>query len=208
MKIAIYTRTSTRDGRQTSANQLRELRDYARRQKWTIGEVYNDQASGSTGPAERPALKQLFADAARGKFEIVLIWALDRFSRQSIPDTFAMIRRLRENGVELWSFTEEHFRTAGPAGDLLISVAAWIAEQERRRIQERIRTGLERAKGEGKTCHRPTLALDTAELRRLTDDGMSLREVAAKFGVSASTIHARLKSTTFNHPTERTIHET
>lgn len=65
--------------------------------------------------------------------------------------TFEHIKKLRGYGVEFESFTEAHFRTTGSAGELMIAIAAWIAEQERKRISERTLAGLVKARRDGKT---------------------------------------------------------
>jgi DNA invertase Pin-like site-specific DNA recombinase len=66
------------------------------------------------------------------KFKIVVVWALDRFTREGIEATFNYIRQLKDGGVDFVSYTEAHFRTTGPAGSLMLTVAAWMAEQERK----------------------------------------------------------------------------
>jgi DNA invertase Pin-like site-specific DNA recombinase len=102
-----------------------------------------DYASGKD--AEREKFQELFSLAARRQIDVVVVWALDRFSREGVAETFAHIQKLASYGVGLVSVTEPHFRTPGPAGELLIAVAAWIAKQERIRISERVRAGLETA---------------------------------------------------------------
>src|SRR5439155_848682 len=101
-------------------------------QGWTFVE-YVDQASGKTG--DRESFKRLFADASRRQFDVVLVWALDRFTREGVLETFEYIRDLGKYGVQFESYSEPHFRTTGPAGELMLAVAAWIAKQERLRIK-------------------------------------------------------------------------
>ena len=102
-----------------------ELRRFSETLDWEIAGEYIDYESGSRAdPAE---FKRLFADAAQRRFDLVLVWALDRLSREGVAKTFQHIKRLTANGIEFVSFTEEHFRTTGPAGELMIAVAEWIA---------------------------------------------------------------------------------
>ena len=75
MKTAIYARVSTTD--QTNAIQICELKEYVERRGWQLVEVYQDQMSGAK--ASRPGLDQLMADARRRKFDVVVVWKLDRF---------------------------------------------------------------------------------------------------------------------------------
>jgi DNA invertase Pin-like site-specific DNA recombinase len=79
-RVALYSRVSTRDHGQDVKVQLRELREYAIRREWEIVEEYTD-AGYSGAKDSRPALNRLMADAGRRKFDVVLVWKLDRFGR-------------------------------------------------------------------------------------------------------------------------------
>ena len=116
---AIYARVSTTDKGQDPENQLFQLREYAARSGWRISKEYIDHASGKSG--ERDAFKQLFEDAARRLFDVVVVWALDRFTRQGIHETFDYVRQLSAQGIQFESYTEAHFRTTGPAGELMLA---------------------------------------------------------------------------------------
>src|SRR5215470_10587425 len=153
IRTAIYARVSTSDGRQEAENQLAQLRQFAESPTWETAAEYIDHDSG--GRADRAEFRRMFADAAQRKFDLVLVWALDRFTREGVAETFEYIKRLTLHGVQFVSFTEEHFRTTGPAGKLMIAVAAWIAKQERVRISERVKAGLNRAKVRGTRSGNP-----------------------------------------------------
>ena len=187
MKAAIYARVSTKDKGQDTDNQLFQLREYCARQGWQIAEEYIDHESGKTG--DRAAFKRLFADAAQRKFDIVLVWALDRFTREGVLETFTYVEKLREFKVSFESYSEAHFRTTGPAGELMLAVAAWIAKQERLRISERTKAGLDRARREGKHCGRPRRVFRRDEVIRLRDvERLSWRAIAELLGVPVSTV--------------------
>src|SRR3974377_1210419 len=141
MTAAIYARVSTKDKGQDTENQLIQLRDYCQRKGWEYLE-YIDRASGKTG--DRDAFKRLFTDASRRMFDVVVVWALDRFTREGVLETFEYIRNLTRYGVQFESFTEAHFRTTGMAGELMLAITAWIAKQERLRITERVNAGIAR----------------------------------------------------------------
>lgn len=185
MKAAIYARVSTKDKGQDTENQLLQLREYCQKQGWTSTE-YVDQASGKSG--DRDAFRRLFADASRRLFDVVLVWALDRFTREGVLETFEYIRDLQKYGVQFESYTEAHFRTTGPAGELMLAIAAWIAKQERLRISERTKAGLERARREGRTAGRPTLVWDRERARSLRNAGLSIRAIAGQLGVPKSVV--------------------
>ena len=191
---AIYARVSTTDKGQDTENQLFQLREYCARSGWRISKEYVDHVSGKTG--ERDAFKQLFEDASRKQFDVVLVWALDRFTREGVFETFDYVRKLTLHGVQFESYSEAHFRTTGPAGELMLAIAAWIAKQERLRISERTKAGMERAKRAGKHCGRPARVVDRVKIAEMRKAGLSLREIGKKLGVSFMTVARALKPVT------------
>jgi len=92
IRCCLYARISTNDGRQDTENQLVQLREYAARQGYAVVHEYVDQASGKH--SDRDAFRQLFEDASRRMFDRVVVWALDRFTREGVLETFEHIRRL------------------------------------------------------------------------------------------------------------------
>lgn len=88
-----------------------QLRDFARTQGWTIVHEYCDYESG--GKAQRKEFQQMFSDASRRKFELLLFWALDRLSREGVLETLQHLNRLESYGVAYRSFTEPHFDSCG-----------------------------------------------------------------------------------------------
>ncbi len=97
MRAAINAQVSTQDKGDTE-NHLHPLREYCARLNWEIAAEYIDHVSGKT--ADRESLKRLFTDASRRKCDVVLVWALDRFTREGVYETFDHIRKLTLNGVE------------------------------------------------------------------------------------------------------------
>ena len=119
----------------------------------------------------------------------MLVWALDRFTREGVLETFTYVEKLREFKVSFEGYTEAHFRTTGPAGELMLAVAAWIAKQERLRISERTKAGIERARREGKHCGRPRRIFHRDQVAQLRDiERLSWRVIAERLGVPVSTV--------------------
>jgi DNA invertase Pin-like site-specific DNA recombinase len=114
-------------------------------------------------------------------------------TREGVYETFAHIRTLRTYGVQFESLTEAHFRTTGPAGDLMLAIAAWIAQQERIRISERTKAGLARAKAQGRVGGRRARVFDRDRAQKLRDSGMSWRAIGRKLGIAQSSIRASLQ---------------
>jgi len=190
-RAALYARVSTQEGRQHLANQLDQLRRYAKRMKWELAGVYTDQASGAK--ADRPGLDKMLKAAALRVFDVALVYDLSRLTRSGPASAFQYIERLTAAGVQFHSFREEYFRTTGPAGPMLIAIAAYIAEQERAQMQARIRSGIDRAKAAGVRFGRPTRILDAAQIRRLREQGKTIREIAKTLKTTRSTIMRRLQ---------------
>lgn len=192
MRLAIYARVSSSDGSQDTENQISALRQFCAAGGDTIVAEYIDHASAKNG--DRAQFKQLLADSTRRKFDGVLVWALDRFSREGIEETFGYLRQLKTEGVDFISYSEPQFRTTGPLGELLLSLAAWMAKQERNRISERTKAGLARVKAAGKILGPPRVDIDTAQLQRLRNEGLSARTIAERMGLRKSRVHQELQA--------------
>lgn len=184
--IAIYARVSTKGNGQEVRNQLRQLRAYCKKQDWTIAGEYVDQKSGKTG--DRVQFKKLFTHASQRKFDLVLFWALDRFSREGVLETLRYLETFNSYGVGWKSFTEQYLDSAGVFKDAIISIMATLAKQERVKISERTIAGLERARAQGKQLGRPKKVFDRKKLVRMRRRGDSLSTIAKQFGISRTTV--------------------
>jgi len=190
MRAALCTRVSTRDKGQETANQLRELRELCVTQGWTIIHAYEDHESG--GKADRTQFKAMMADAAQRKFDVLLFWALDRFSREGVYETHTYLKRFDDFGVRFRSFTEPYLDSCGMFRDAVISILAVIAKQERVRISERVRAGLHRARVQGtksgKPIGRPRAVFARDKVQELRAQGLSWREISHRTGTSVASV--------------------
>lgn len=165
MKIAIYARVSKNDESQDPQNQLNPLRDYAKALGGEVVEEYVDLASGGT--SDRQGFLRMLDDADKHKFDLVLVWALDRLSREGISNTLGYLERLRRNAIALKSLQESWLDTRDRGlGQLLLAIFSWVAQQERHRIVERTKAGLERARRAGKKLGRRPGAKDSRPRKR------------------------------------------
>ena len=186
-RVALYARVSTKDKRQDTENQLAQLRQFCEVQGWDVVHEYVDRATGKN--SDREQFKAMFIAASRRECDVIVTWALDRLSREGVAQTFEHIKTLLAYGVQFISYTEAHFRTTGPAGELMIAIAAWIAQQERVRLSERTLAGLQRARKAGRIGGRPKVVCDRGKVERLAKAGKSLAEIADVVGVSKSSVH-------------------
>ena len=157
-KIAIYSRVSTKDKGQDAGKSVAPITGLL----LSAGRLdnrpeYVDRVSGKHG--DREAFQEMFAAASRREFDVVLFWALDRFSREGVYATLQHLQRLTSYGVGYRSFTEQYLDSCGLFKDAVISILATIAKQERLRLSERTIAGLERAKAKGRIAGRPRVSV-------------------------------------------------
>ena len=193
----LFTALSTNNGSDIVLDYLFEVRE-GLRQMWTAAERRADDEVTVSGAARvRPELARMLADAHAGKFQAVVTWSLDRLSRRGIAELSSITAKLDCAGVALVSVKESWCDTSGPVRDLLVSVMAWVAAQERARLSERTRAGLDRARAQGiklgRPCRHP--ALIEAGLRRVAS-GESFSAVARDLGIGATTLRRRRRANT------------
>ena len=141
MKVAIYTRVSTEDQAREGYSievQQEYLLDHANRLGLEVYKIYTDEVSGYI--LDRPALKEMLQDAKGKKFELIITYKLDRFSRK-LKDLLNIVDELEGYGVAYKSATEP-FDTTTSAGKLMFQQLGSFAEFERNRIKERVFPGM------------------------------------------------------------------
>jgi DNA invertase Pin-like site-specific DNA recombinase len=194
-RVAIYARVSTDKKGQDPENQLQQLRTWCGRMDYEVVREYVEHESGGKGADQRPQCARLFTDAAKREFDMVLVWALDRFSRNGLTSTVVDLQRLSSHGVGFHSYSEPHLSTDNElVRDVLLAVLASLAKLERQKISERTKAGLERARARGKRLGRaPFSAYNRAKLRMALDTGKPWHAVSMTTGIPYSTVkkHAR-----------------
>jgi DNA invertase Pin-like site-specific DNA recombinase len=155
-RVGVYARVST-DKTQTVENQLRELHAVAARLDWDIVGVFSDEGiSGAKGRERRPAFDRLLKGITRREFDLVAAWSVDRLGR-SLQDLVAFLSEINSRGVDLY-LHQQGLDTSSPAGRAMFGMLSVFAEFERAMIVERVRTGINRARANGKRLGRPRLA--------------------------------------------------
>lgn len=187
--VAIYARVST--DKQKVDMQLVELREYVSRANWKIYNEFVDE--GYTGKnTPRPAFKEMMDEARRRKFDLVLVWKLDRLSR-SLKDLITTLDELGHLGIDFISY-DNKIDTSSPTGKLVFQVIGAVAEFERNIISERVKAGLRNAKRNGKRLGRPPVSQMVIEkAKQLRSEGLSLRDIGKKLGISEGMVRKGLK---------------
>jgi len=189
---AVYCRVSTgkEEQRHGLVTQAQACKDFLRRLPFPMGEakVYEDEGSGRKG--NRPALRRLLHDAAMHRFQILVVFKLDRLSRGGIAEMFRVLKALQGYGVRVYSVCETWWDPAAPTAELILAVLAWAAEFESKAIGERVAAGIATRRAESEQRgerflwgralvsplrNDPTLPLKALQLRK---DGLSWTKMA------------------------------
>lgn len=186
LRAALYLRVSTND--QTTKNQRRELTVVAKRQGWDVVQVFVDEGiSGAKGRTQRPGLDAMLRGVARKDFDLVAAWSVDRLGR-SLQDLVALLADLHSKNVDLY-LHQQGLDTTTPSGKAMFQMLGVFSEFERAIIRERIKSGLARARAEGKVFGRPRVSGQVeAAIRAARRKGTGMRRIARELGVGVSTV--------------------
>ena len=163
MKVCIYSRVSTNE--QDTKNQSAILADWANERGYQVVKVYEEQESAWKSGHQRE-LANLVADARKRKFQAVLVWALDRLSREGALAILTLVHKLSSNGVKVLSYQESWTEAPGEIAELLYALSGWVARMESQRRSERTKAGLARARAKGKRLGRPRGSKDRRKRKR------------------------------------------
>lgn len=156
--------------------------------------IYRDIASGSL--SDRSGLDQCLSDLSKG--DTLVVWKLDRLGR-SLPHLVNVVTTLQEKGVGFKSLTEGVVDTTNPAGELIFSVFAALAQFERGLIKERTHAGLAAAREKGRVGGRPTVSMNSKKVLltlEMTSKGMKKKDICAALSISKATYYRYLKLST------------
>jgi len=162
-KCAIYTRVSTGD--QNIENQLSCLEQWASQREFEVVAVYREKESAWRSGHQSVLTKAVNAARSR-KYKVLLVWSLDRLSRQGALAILSLVHKLSEYGVKVLSYQETWTEAPGELGEMLYAITGWVAQMESQRISERTKAGLARAAREGRYPGRPKGSKDKRERKK------------------------------------------
>lgn len=199
-----YLRVSTGD--QRTANQIPDVTSALQRDGAAVArEDWFEEVETATGRRVRSRLDDLMRHADKGEYRntTLYVWALDRLTREGPLEALLLVDRLARAGVRVKSVTETWLDPASPVYGLLLPIFAWVAEQEAKKIRERTRAGLARARAMGVRLGRPPIAPEIVErAKAMRADGMGIRAIARALHISPGTVSQllRRKPSTFSRP--------
>jgi DNA invertase Pin-like site-specific DNA recombinase len=186
MRAAIYLRVSRDD--QTTENQRLVLERVAGHRGWLITETYEDAGiSGAKGREHRPAFDAMLRDAVRRRFDMLLVWSIDRLGR-SVLHVANALAELDAAGIRLYC-DREGIDSSTPMGRAMIQMASVFGEQERSMLRSRVLAGLDRVRAQGKKLGRPKVPAKVEDaIRKHLRAGNGILKVAALVGCGSGTV--------------------
>jgi DNA invertase Pin-like site-specific DNA recombinase len=193
-RAPLYVRVSS--DKQTVENQVQALTKIAQHRGWKMVETYKDSGiSGAKGRKDRPGLDQMLKDASKGKFDVAMVWSIDRMGR-SLIDLLKTMQTLGRCNVDMF-IDQQNIDTTTPEGELLFHIVGAFGQFERKMIVARVNAGLDRARATGKTRDGRTLVLGRPskmtpakdkEARTMLADGIGILKIAKTLGVGTGTV--------------------
>jgi DNA invertase Pin-like site-specific DNA recombinase len=178
-RACLWLRVSTDSKGQDPELQRADLEGVCQQRGWQVVKVYEVEES-AFGRTPRQQFQAMLEDARRSKFDVLVVWSLDRFSREGEWSVSRIMACLQDWNVRFYSYNEPFLDTTGPFSGFLIPLFAWLARQESIRKGKAVRLGMDKARAKGKAIGRPVVVdrVDAGLVVRLRQDGKSWREIA------------------------------
>ena len=200
MRVAIFARVSTKDGRQNNARQVDDLKGLCESKGWEVVEVITENISGATANDDRPELQKLFKLAQARTIQKVIITEVSRLGRK-VSDGIKVIDMMTEAGVSVYiqNIGMETLLSDGKPNFMfkpILLTLIGFSEMERELLRERIKSGLNAARKAGKRLGRP-LGKDSKDVilakypqlvKEIKKGQLSVRKLAKVCDVSPSTV--------------------
>ena len=165
---AVWLRVST--SHQEAGNQVPDVETFIAHHRYEVTARYEISESAWNGGKDageyRRTLQRALDDAHAGKFSVLVIWALDRITREGAEGALRIIRQFRQRGCVVVSVKESWLNTTPEVQDILVAFAGWMAQQESQRRSDRIKIGLDRRRAQGKPVGRQPGASDKKPRKR------------------------------------------
>jgi len=208
-KAAIYVRVSTREQAQEGLSidaQIDKCKSFCNARDWDVSKVYRD-AGYSAGSLNRPALELMLRDAQEQKFNIILVYKIDRFSRK-LKDLIMVLDDLKIKKINFTSVTEQ-IDTTSAMGEAFFQIIGVFAQLERGMVKERVELAFERKIKFGEALFRAPLGYiyqnkklvpdrenkdKIREIFEMHSKGINYKAICDKYNLSPSTFYQIIKN--------------
>ena len=186
MKVAAYCRVSTdqEDQKNSLKNQKKYFQEYISRETgWEFTRIYYDEGISGTQTRRRKGFLEMIKEGQEGRFQLVLTKEVSRFARNTV-DALFYTRKLKEWGIGVL-FTLDHIDTREQDGELRLTLMAGIAQEESRKISQRVKWGQKRSMEQGVVFGRELLGyeLEKGRLRIKEEEAEIVREIFCKYTI-------------------------
>jgi len=207
--VAIYVRVSTeeqaREGLSVDA-QIDKCEAYCKARSWGVFKVYKD-AGFSAGSLNRPALELLLRDAQESKFNIILVYKIDRFSRK-LKDLIMILEDLKKKKINFTSVTEQ-IDTTSAMGEAFFQIIGVFAQLERGMVKERVNMAFDRKISLGEALYRAPFgylyqnkklvpdsenSFKIKEIFEMWVAGINYKEICEKYDLSFSSLYHMIEN--------------
>jgi len=206
---AIYVRVSTEEQAKEGLSidaQIDKCKSFCKARDWTVFKIYKD-AGYSAGSLNRPALELLSRDAQEQKFDIILVYKIDRFSRK-LRDLIMVLDDLKEKKINFTSVTEQ-IDTTSAMGEAFFQIIGVFAQLERGLVKERVELAFDRKIKIGESIQRapfgyvyknkklipdPENSEKIKEIFEMWAANIDYKEISKKFNIPASTLYQIIKN--------------
>jgi len=206
---AIYVRVSTEEQAKEGISvdaQVDKCNAFCKARDWEVFKVYRD-AGYSAGTMKRPAMELLLRDAQEKKFNIILVYKIDRFSR-NLKDLIMVLEDLKKQKINFTSVTEQ-IDTTSAMGEAFFQIIGVFAQLERGMVKERVELAFDRKIKFGEALFRAPLGYvyqkkelvpdpensdKIEEIFEMWAQGIDYKEICSKFNLPASTLYSLIKN--------------
>ena len=188
LRACLFLRVSTDAKGQDPELQRADLERVCEQMGWQIVQVFEIEES-AFGKKPRELLLAMLEEARKGKFDVLVVWSMDRFSWEGEWSVSRIMAALQDWNVRFYSYNEPFLDTTGPFAGFLIPLFAWLARQESIRKGKAVILGMDKARNKGTTIGRPVVVdkVDAELVASLREAGKSWAEIAEA--------HPQVKST-------------
>lgn len=208
-RVALYSRVSTEEQAKEGFSidaQIDKCKAFCTARDWKVFKVYKD-AGYSAGTLNRPALELLLRDAQESKFDIILVYKIDRFSRK-LKDLIMILENLKTKNINFTSVTEQ-IDTTSAMGEAFFQIIGVFAQLERGMVKERVELAFDRKAKLGEALSRapfgyfyqdkkfmphPENSEKIKEIFEMWSQGIDYREISKEFGIPVSTLYQIIKN--------------
>ena len=192
LDVALYVRVSTSS--QHTENQIYELKEICKRNRWNIVEIYDETISGTKGVNERAELNRMLEDATRKKFSKIVVWSVDRLSR-SMKSLVNVLSQLKDIDCDIYSY-QQGIDTSTTMGSSFFHMIGIFSELENNIRKERQSIGIRRALENGAKFGRKSIMSDklVKSVVDLRNQGLSMRKIATELDISTFVVQKSLKT--------------